>query len=67
MPVQWIENTFGLPQEGQVVEFILDGREVAMGGIYVERTFRSHWSGYPIERVRSWRPANFESRDSASV
>ncbi|HSN38940.1 MAG TPA: hypothetical protein VLT92_01985 [Burkholderiales bacterium] len=66
MPAQWIENTSGLPQEGQAVEFVLDGREVAMGGIYVERTFRSHWSGYPIERVSFWRPANFDSPDSAS-
>lgn len=66
MRVQWIENTSGLPQEGQAVEFVLDGREVAMGGTYVERTFRSHWSGYPIERVSFWRPASSNSRDSAS-
>jgi hypothetical protein len=64
---QWVGSASGLPQEGQSVEFVLDGREVAMGGTYVERTFRSHWSGYPIERVRSWRPANFDSRNTASA
>ena len=64
---QWVGSASGLPQEGQSVEFVLDGREVAMCGTYVERTFRSHWSDYPIERVRSWRPANFDSRDTASA
>lgn len=59
MQSQWITRSDGLPQEGQPVEFVLDDREVALGGTYNERTFQSRWSGYQIDRVRAWR-----SRDS---
>lgn len=65
MFTQWVGSAAGLPREGQCVEFVLDGREVAMDGTYDGRTFRSHWSGYPIERVRSWRPADFDSCGTA--
>ncbi len=59
MQTQWISRSDGLPQDGQPVEFVLDDREVALGGTYNERTFQSRWSGYQIDRVRAWR-----SRDS---
>jgi hypothetical protein len=62
-----VKREAGLPQEGQSVEFILEGREVAMDGTYAERTFRSHWSDYAIDRVRSWRPADFHSPDLDSA
>jgi len=56
------ESTFahsaGLPQEGQLVEFALDGRAVMINGTYAGRTFRSRWSGYEMDRVFTWRPAN---------
>jgi hypothetical protein len=51
----WVISSAGLPYEGQPVEFILDGREVAMDGIYVRRIFRSSWMSYEAERVRIWR------------
>ncbi len=66
MYIQWVGSATGLPQEGQSVEFVLDGRDIAMDGIYAERTFRSHWSDYPIESVRSWRPADFDSSGAES-
>ena len=39
----------GLPDEGERIEFILDGRDVAIDGTYIQRTFRSRWSGYTVE------------------
>ncbi len=65
MYTQWVGSAAGLPQEGQPVEFVLNDREVAMDGTYGGRTFHSHWSGYPIDRVRSWWPAEFDSCGTA--
>lgn len=48
-------NSTGLPHEGQRVEFVLEDRKVAMRGTYAERVFHSRWSGYGLDRVRSWR------------
>jgi hypothetical protein len=67
MYTQWIRSIAGLPLEGQPVEFVLDGREVAIEGTYIERAFRSRWSDYTIERVRSWRPAGFDSSNAISA
>ena len=58
MDTRWVTSATALPQEGQPVEFVLDGRAVAMGGIYVRRTFRSRWAGYEVERVHTWRSMN---------
>ena len=49
-------SSAGLPHEGQLVEFALDGRNVMINGTYVSRTFRSRWSGYNMDRVFTWRP-----------
>lgn len=57
MDTPWVTSATALPQEGQPVEFVLDGRAVVMGGIYVRRTFRSRWAGYEVERVCTWRSA----------
>ena len=57
MGTPWVTSSTALPQEGQPVEFVVDGRVVAMGGIYVRRTFRSRWAGYEAERVHTWRSA----------
>lgn len=64
MDVQWVKDSAGLPQEGEPVEFVLEGRDVVMNGTYVEQTFRSRWSGYAVERVRSWRSADVAERRS---
>jgi len=55
MSSQWVASAAGLPPNGQPVEFVLDGREVAMLGTYVQQTFWSRWSGYDVQRVRTWR------------
>ena len=47
----------GLPKQGQAVEFVLDDRDVAMLGTYDRQMFRSRWSEYAINRVRTWRSA----------
>jgi len=53
-----IVRSAGLPHEGQSVKFVLDGRDVVMDGKYVDRSFRSRWSGYDRDRVTAWRPAD---------
>lgn len=67
MYAPWVTSSTALPDEGQSVEFVLDGREVAMGGIYVQRTFRSRWTGYEVERVRTWRSADVDPPGVASA
>ena len=61
MYMQTVCDSRGLPQEGQSVEFILDGRDISMVGTYAEQTFRSRWSAYDVKRVRSWRSADQEA------
>jgi hypothetical protein len=58
MSDQSVINSAGLPEEGQRLEFVLEGREVAMDGTYTQQTFRSRWSGYDVKRVRTWRSAD---------
>jgi len=58
MPTAWVASSTALPPEGESVQFVLDGREVAMDGTYTHQTFQSRWSGYDVQRVRSWRPAS---------
>ncbi len=65
MRADWVTSSAELPHEGQQIEFVLDRREVVMNGVYVQQTFRSHWSGYEVARVHSWRPADLNS--SAAV
>lgn len=61
MHVHWITSSAELPREGQQVEFVLDGRDVPMGGAYVQRIFQTRWTGYEAERVRAWRSADANS------
>jgi hypothetical protein len=64
---QWITSSTGLPHEGQHVEFMLDGRDVAMEGAYVRQIFRTRWTGYDIERVRTWRSAGSDACSSLTA
>lgn len=57
----WVSSAAGLPFEGQPIEFVLDGRDVAMDGIYGLGTFQSRWSGYAVERVHSWRSVDLST------
>lgn len=54
----WVASSTALPPEGESVEFVLDGREVPMGGTYTHQTFQSRFSGYDVQRVRTWRAAD---------
>lgn len=67
MYAPWVTSSAALPQEGQPVEFVLDGREVAMDGTYVQRTFRSRWAGYEVERVHTWRSADWSPEAGGSA
>ncbi len=60
MSSDWVMSAADLPHNGQPVEFVLDGRQVAMLGTYVQQTFWSRWSGYDIQRVRTWRSSDAE-------
>lgn len=61
---EWIASSTALPPDGEPVEFVLDGRAVAMDGTYAQQTFKSRWTGYDIQRVRTWRSVDrVESRD----
>jgi hypothetical protein len=60
MTSDWVASSAALPHDGESVEFVLDGRQVPMDGTYVHQTFKSRWSGYDIQRVRTWRPADMD-------
>jgi len=64
MSAQWVTSATGLPRQGESVEFMLDGRSVPMDGTYDRQTFRSRWTGYDIQRVRTWRPADANPADA---
>lgn len=64
MDVQSDKRCAGLPCEGQPVEFVLEGRDVPITGTYVAQTFRSRWTGYSLERVRTWSPVVTERSSS---
>lgn len=51
----WIQISAGLPTDGEQIEFLLDGRSVAMQGTYTLPAFHSHWAEYGVDRVRRWR------------
>lgn len=61
MAIEWIASSAALPAEGKAVEFVLDGRNVAIEGTYIRQTFQSRWSRYDIQRVRTWRPLDWFS------
>jgi hypothetical protein len=52
---RWIASSTALPHDGDSVEFVLDGRKVPLDGTYTRQTFNSRWSGYDVQRVRTWR------------
>jgi hypothetical protein len=52
---QWIASSSALPHDGDSVEFVLDGRKIPLDGTYTGQTFTSRWSGYDVQRVRTWR------------
>jgi len=59
MYAPWVISSAALLQEDRPIEFVLDGREVAMDGTYVQRTVRSRWAGYEVKRVNFWRSADW--------
>jgi|GEM_PF-2582533 len=61
MNARW--DNSGLPHEGQSVEFLLDDRKIPIDGTYARQAFQSRWSGYPLDRVRSWRSADMTPQD----
>jgi len=66
MSAQWVTSATSLPHQGESVEFMLDGRSVAMDGTYDRQTFRSRWTGYEVQRVRTWRLADANSAEAVA-
>jgi len=64
MSAQWVTSATGLPHQGESVEFMLDGRSVPMDGTYDRQTFKSRWTGYDVQRVRTWRLADANSAEA---
>ena len=60
MDVQTIAGSSVLPREGQLIEFVVDGYDVAIVGTYAQRAFRSHRSAYSIDQVLTWRSSGFD-------
>lgn len=61
MYAPWVTSSAALLREGQPAEFVPDGKEVAMDGTYVQRTFRSRWACYEVKRVKLWRSADWSN------
>ncbi len=57
MNAEWISSSTVLPHEGESVEFVLQDRDVVLGGSFANLTFQSRWSGYHANRVQTWRSA----------
>jgi|GEM_PF-4274088 hypothetical protein len=53
----WTSTTEALPEDGHVVQFVLDYRDIAMTGIYSRREFSSRWSRYAPASISEWRYA----------
>ena len=65
MDTQWVRSSTALPRDGQPIEFVLDHREVPIGGTYAGSIFRSRWTNYEVERVGSWRLADSSAMSPA--
>jgi hypothetical protein len=38
---------------------------VALDGTYVRQLFKSRWTGYEVDRVRTWRPSEAQAHAAA--
>lgn len=65
MPIQWVFTSACLPHADEAVEFLLVDRYVPMCGKYSNGVFRSHWAEYEVDRVKSWRTADFSPPEMA--
>jgi hypothetical protein len=65
MSTEWIASSFELPRDGEPVEFLLDGRDVALDGTYVRQLFKSRWTGYEVDRVRARRTSEAQAHAAA--
>lgn len=55
MDAEWVQTSRLLPSDGQVVQFVLEHRDLAMTGVYNRSRFASRWSQYDVTAVREWR------------
>lgn len=53
--IGWTPTSEALPAEGNVVEFLLERRDLALTGTYHCCHFVSRWSRYSAGAVREWR------------
>ena len=51
----WNLTAHALPEEGDVVQFVVEHRNIVLHGVYEEAAFKSRWSTYPSEDVCEWR------------
>lgn len=67
MSTTWVASSSRLPHDGDAVEFVLDGRRIPIDGTYAQQLFKSRWSGYDVQRVRTWRSSDCESAGAAAA
>jgi len=60
----WIATSEALPHEGDAVLFVVEHREIVLGGIYTACTFKSRWSCYSPGDVCEWRKLDVEATAS---
>ena len=46
-----------LPQENELVSFLVDDREAPVIGRFAKGKFHSRWAAYDIYRIQSWQQA----------
>jgi|GEM_PF-1611872 len=51
----WIATSNRLPQEGDLLQFAIDQRDIVLYGIYSSCMFKSRWSCYSPVDVTEWR------------
>ena len=51
----WNLTAQTLPDEGDVVQFVVERRNLVLHGVYEERAFKSPWSNHPPDDVSEWR------------
>jgi len=51
----WNLTAQALPQDGDLVQFVVERHNMVLHGVYEESAFKSRWSNHPPADVSEWR------------
>ena len=51
----WTATSHALPQEGDLVQFVVESRNIVLRGTFEQNLFKARWSHYAPEEVGEWR------------